>query len=395
MKKKIILVLTAVAMIIGIVFFTTERKTKICVSSDLHYISSSLTDNGTYFMNMIRKADGKAMPYCEEITDGFISQVIKEKPDVLILSGDLTFNGEKKSHEDLAGKLAKVRKAGIPVLVLPGNHDLYSNVAESFSGNSRKHVSSVTGEEFAEIYHDCGYGDALSRDPSSLSYTYRLNSHLWILLVDVNTVTSPGKLTDDTYGWVKKQLKQAEKEGASVISVSHQNVLSQNSQFENSYTIDGHEKLERLYEKYHVICNFSGHVHIQHIAESENGLVDIASSSLLVSPNQFGVMNLSEKEADYHTEKVSFDHEKEAEKLMYDTSFDKAQEDLSNPNDKFCDYFARMNMAYFAGRADQVEWNQELCDEITQQAPFLGDYLQSIHEEGRKNHTEFSMKIQR
>lgn len=393
MKKKIVLVLIVLAMVAGIGFWQKEKHITICVSSDLHYLSPSLTDNGPYFMDMIEKADGKAMPYCEEITDGFITQVLKEKPDVLILSGDLTFNGEKKSHEDLAGKLAKVRKAGIPVLVLPGNHDLYSNVAESFSGNTRKHVSSVTGEEFAEIYHDCGYGDALSRDSSSLSYTYRLNSHLWILLVDVNTVTSPGKLTDDTYDWVKKQLKQAEKEGASLVAVSHQNVLSQNRQFENSYTIDGHEKLKKLYEKYHVICNFSGHVHVQHIAESEKGLVDIASSSLLVSPNQFGVMNLSEKEADYHTEKVSFDHEKEAEKLMYDTSFVKAKEDIDNATDEMCDYFARMNMAYFAGRADQMEWNPKLNKEIKERSSFLGAYMQSIQDEDSVNQTEFSFKI--
>ena len=41
----------------------------------------------------------------------------------LILSGDLSFNGEKTSHEELAGKLFKLQEQGIPVLVLPGNHD--------------------------------------------------------------------------------------------------------------------------------------------------------------------------------------------------------------------------------------------------------------------------------
>ena len=38
--------------------------------------------------------------------------VIKQKPDGLILSGDLTFNGKKKSHEELAEKLKKLRKMG-------------------------------------------------------------------------------------------------------------------------------------------------------------------------------------------------------------------------------------------------------------------------------------------
>ena len=39
-----------------------------------------------------------------EITDAFIEEVIKRQLDGLILSGDLTFNGEKKSHGELAMK---------------------------------------------------------------------------------------------------------------------------------------------------------------------------------------------------------------------------------------------------------------------------------------------------
>ena len=46
-----------------------------------------------------------------------------QKADGLILSGDLTFNGEKKSHEELAEKFKKVEKSGAPVMVIPGNHD--------------------------------------------------------------------------------------------------------------------------------------------------------------------------------------------------------------------------------------------------------------------------------
>ena len=55
------------------------------------------------------------MEYCEEVTDAFIRQVIEEMPDALILSGDLTFNGEKASHVALAEKLSTIENAGIPV----------------------------------------------------------------------------------------------------------------------------------------------------------------------------------------------------------------------------------------------------------------------------------------
>ena len=39
-----------------------------------------------------------------KITDAFIEEVTKRQPDGLILSGDLTLNEEKKSHEELVTK---------------------------------------------------------------------------------------------------------------------------------------------------------------------------------------------------------------------------------------------------------------------------------------------------
>ena len=39
---------------------------------------------------------------------------------------------------------------------------------------SRQMAEAVSANEFAEIYNDFGYDEALSRDPASLSYTYDL-----------------------------------------------------------------------------------------------------------------------------------------------------------------------------------------------------------------------------
>lgn len=61
------------------------EQTTLFVASDLHYLSPELTDNGEYFNNLIKNGDGKAMGFCEDITDAFIRQVIGQKPDVLIL----------------------------------------------------------------------------------------------------------------------------------------------------------------------------------------------------------------------------------------------------------------------------------------------------------------------
>ncbi len=264
----------------------------IAAATDLHYIAPELTDHGSYFQQVIRNADGKAMEYCEELTEAFVQQVISQSPDLLILSGDLTFNGARASHEALAAKLEQIEEAGIPVLVIPGNHDLENFMAASFHGDSYTLVDSVTEEEFAEIYGKFGYQEAIARDDASLSYVAEAGGGLWILMLDVNTVRSPGTLTDDTLAWAEQQLQNARRRGVRVLAVSHQNILEHNHLFPFGFVMGNHKKLLELYEKYHVICNLSGHMHVQHIMESEKGFPEIAASCLAEWPNQYGILTL-------------------------------------------------------------------------------------------------------
>lgn len=77
----------------------------IMLGTDIHYFSDSLTDGGLRFQEMVEYGDGKVVTYIDQITDAFLDEVVKLRPDVLVLSGDLTLNGEKASHKDLAEKL--------------------------------------------------------------------------------------------------------------------------------------------------------------------------------------------------------------------------------------------------------------------------------------------------
>ena len=77
---------------------------KAIIGTDIHYLSRDLTDGGSRFQYMVEHGDGKVVSYVEQITDAFLEEVIQEKPDMLILSGDLTLDGVKKRHEELAGK---------------------------------------------------------------------------------------------------------------------------------------------------------------------------------------------------------------------------------------------------------------------------------------------------
>ena len=218
-------------------FSSQEKPINIAVATDLHYLSSSLTDGGTFFTDLVKNADGKNMFYIEEITESFVATMIQEKPEILILSGDLTFNGEKQSHLDLEQKLEKIKENGTQILVMPGNHDIDRSSAAGFFGDSYELVDTVSKEEFAKIYQDYGLQESIEKDDTSLSYLYRARKDLWILMLDSNS-HGTNEISDQTFSWIEEILKDAKEQDIQVLAVSHQNLLTHNPYFTEGFLID-------------------------------------------------------------------------------------------------------------------------------------------------------------
>ena len=376
----------------------------LLIATDLHYLSPQLTDHGDYFQRMIRNGDGKAMEYCEELTDAFVSQVIAQRPDVLLLSGDLTFNGAKLSHTGLAQKLRTIQEAGIPVLVLPGNHDLQNAMAASFQGDGYAFVESIDADQFAQIYQPFGFETALSRDEASLSYIAGLTPTLRVLMLDVNTTDSPGMLKAETLEWAESQLALAAQQGARVLAVSHQNLLQHSSMFSYGFVIANNDALLAMYERYGVLCNLSGHIHLQHIAISKNRLPEIATSSLMVSPNQYGMLTVEGSSVAYHTVPVEVMEDRDGAPAFSDyakaffwqtAALQVAQLAAGSPDAaQLTDYYADVSAAFFSGRMDTVTWDDALLEEWKEQSPFIYSYLKRLRDDGPKNHTQFSYSFE-
>ena len=301
MKKCLFLCLS---LLLAPVLALCEPRAVLFTATDLHYIAPTLTDNGAFFTDLIEQGDGKVMAYSDALIEAFVAQVIAEKPDALILSGDLTFNGARESHEALSLRLARVRDAGIPVFVLPGNHDLNSSSAARFEGDGYTRVDGVTAGEFAALYHAFGFDGALSRDADSLSYVAALSDDLRLLMLDVNTSAAPNAVLKGTLSWARRQLMQAQADGCRVIAVSHQNLIDHSGLLSSGFTIRNADALRRLYAVSPVLCNLSGHIHLQHMGQTDSGLWDIATSSLAVSPNQYGVLTLAADALTYRTAPV-------------------------------------------------------------------------------------------
>ena len=268
----------------------------IMLATDIHYFSDSLTDGGPRFQEMVEYGDGKIVTYIDQITDAFLDEVVKQHPDALVLSGDLTLNGEKASHKDLAEKLHRMENHGIPVLVIPGNHDINNHQAARYKGEERLPAEYTTPAEFRQIYRAFGYDEAASEDPNSLSYLYELDENTWLLMIDscqyspVNKVG--GAISEATYEWVEQQLEAAWDAGVEIIPVAHHNLLDESEIYVDECTIEHSEQFIDLLETWDVPLFLSGHLHVQHCKRSEDnrGIWEMVTASLATPSCKYAIL---------------------------------------------------------------------------------------------------------
>ena len=372
------------------VTYVPMQPVTIMVAADPHFLAPSLTDGGAAFLNVVTHADGKYMQRIGEITDALFDRADAERPAALILSGDLTFNGERESHEAFAQKCASLEAQGVPVLVLPGNHDLDRPDAARFEGDQIAPVESVTAADFRAIYAAFGYDEALSEDEHSLSYVCRLCDGLRVLFVDCNAVAGNDTILDETFAWIGAQLQAAQAAGERVIAVSHQNVLQHNSRFVEGFAITNRDRLLRLYRQYHVSVNLSGHMHIQHIRQ-ESGLTEIVTGALSVQPCAYGVLKLTEQGGDYAARSaVPAELRSEAADFFRANAF---HQGMAAGDEEMARYLAELNTAYFSGRMDLAERNDVLLRRWRETDAFTISYIESLLEDLGRDFTKVSFSF--
>lgn len=278
------------------------------IASDLHYQSPLMTDFGEAFQNFVRNDDGKVVEYVDSITDAFLAEAAEKQPDALILSGDLTQNGEKVNHEELAKKLRLLESQGVPVVVIPGNHDINHPSATSFEGTEKKKADNINAEEFYSIYREFGYDEAMDRDEKSLSYIYQADERYWLMMLDSCQYDPEnkigGRIRKETLLWMEKWLERAREEQVMVIPVAHHNLLKESTLYPEDCTLENAVQVIDLLEQYGLPVYISGHLHLQRVkkhgnggpsqAEESYGIYEIVSDSMVIPPCQYGELRWQE-----------------------------------------------------------------------------------------------------
>lgn len=375
----------------------SEKPLTIAIATDLHYLAPTLISDSEYFYSMIKSGDGKMVHYTEEIADAFCAEMLEKKPDFLILSGDLTFNGAAESHKALIKKLDTLKESGINVLVIPGNHDVDSKNAAAFKSDGAEAAEALPSADFMTLYESFGPNLAVSRDESTFSYCIKAKEDLYIILLDANCF-GQGYLKDCTMQWLESELEQAKAEGACVITVSHQNLYAHNRLLSFGYQLYNAKDLTELLKKYDVKCHFSGHIHAQSI--KRDTVTEIVTSSLAVTPIQYGMIEYKSDTLNYSTRQTDvsgwakkngstdtklLSFAEYAEEFFREIGRNQIMNAFAESNllpeekELLAETFNDLNIAYFSGREpdyDKLKEGIELLNK--QESGFIAHYIKTI-----------------
>lgn len=274
---------------------------KFYVLADPHYFAKGLMAQGKAYEEFM-DFEQKCFAETAAINEAVISWLIeKGETDTILIAGDLSFNGEKKSHEEYSQLLYKLKDAGKDVYVVTAGHDIEPNPFEYTQDDGRHHVEGVKFEDLYGYYHDFGYDKAISFYKDYMSYMAQLTDGVRLLvLCNDNNERKNVEYSPELLSWAKDQLDKAKEDGQRVIAMEHYPLLP--GQPILQLIPDARQKKSKVIAKFladngvHLI--FTGHMHNQsinkYVSEKGNVIYDVCTGSLIGCPAFMRLVTLND-----------------------------------------------------------------------------------------------------
>lgn len=284
------------------------------VISDNHFYADALFEESETFRRFEASAAGKDIRYTETVLQAFVQKALEEQPTGIILTGDTTLNGEKESLNQMRKVFEPLQEAGILVLAIPGNHDIYNGWAREFKNNDKITTHQISPEDFRVGFSD-GYELSRQQDKKSLSYLldlkeyrlFMLDSNIYANRFSKKEPVTHGELKTETLEWLKNGLVEGERKGKTPLLFLHHSLLAHNENMTEGFVLNNSEEVLSLMEEYQVPLAMSGHIHLQDIMKSVDNprFYEISTASFSTAGSHIGHLTLKNKQISYEVE--SFD----------------------------------------------------------------------------------------
>ena len=274
---------------------------KIIVVSDPHVMAPDLlVSEGEAWTTYLRK-QRKLVDYSKQLLDEMIRRIKEElRPGLVLITGDLTKDGEQVSHQYVISKLDELSSIGVKTLVIPGNHDRGTNSdAVSYDGSNTTPVDVATDGWFATQYANYGYGTTSEREGTTLTYACEPITGLVVIGIDSGT---DGNVSETTLNWVVEKATAARASGKKVIAMMHHPLIPHFSgvdKFVNTAVVVNYAIVRNTLADAGIRVVFTGHFHTSDIAKDWNAdksreIYDVNTGSLISYPCDYRVVTLDD-----------------------------------------------------------------------------------------------------
>lgn len=303
--KKISYMLVASIFCSAAAFAQSQPLHRMAIMSDVHLMAPQLLiHEGKAFDDYIAN-DRKMLVQSSELLDSVTEHVKEFHPQVVLITGDLTKDGERVSHELLVKRYLKpMEEQGIRVFVIPGNHDVNNPHAKVYDGEKTDRTTSVSAADFANIYKEYGYGEAIARDAHSLSYVVQLAPNVRLIAVDAceyennnfdkDICVTAGRIKPETMDFIKRQTEEAHRQGADVLMMMHHGIVSHfnwQDKVMKEYLVDNWRKQAKQIAEMGIKVCFTGHFHAQDVSQ-KYGLTDMETGSTVSYPHPYRLIEV-------------------------------------------------------------------------------------------------------
>lgn len=277
--------------------------------TDLHYYANEEIGSYGKHFDLRCGIDQKCVAESGAIIDAAFEELAADKDnEIIIISGDLTYDGEKVSHDLLLKKLHKLKDAGKRVFVTFATHD-FDNNARGYTEIGEFKLEEYTRAELREHYKDFGWNEAVSEHVPSYSYAVKMvPGWRFLLLNDDGDGRAFCGYDDTLIEWIKNQAKEANEAGERVIAVTHHPMLPPGliyPLFSHRDMLGGYETVAPLFADLGIQFCFTGHTHMQSITHIDtarkNRLYHVNTGSIAAYPAPYRKMIVTDEGIDVKT----------------------------------------------------------------------------------------------
>lgn len=268
----------------------------LTVLTDTHYYSKENGTSGSAYDSANSKSQMLLAESAEVLESAFKQIVSDNKSDIVLISGDVTHNGELNSHKEFIEMLRSLKSKGKRVYVITATHDFCKNgFSDSYVGDEKIPTPTASRDELFDMYREFGPDEAIAVHRESMSYIIQLcDGYRLFALNDDSNLNGKSGFSDECFEWISERVKEAREENQFIIAMTHHPLIAPSPLYEiigkGDMLGDYKQRINQLADL-GIQFIFTGHTHIHNISAHEsknnNVIYDICTASPIGYPGAY------------------------------------------------------------------------------------------------------------